>query len=227
MREGKELIEQRHLEEAIDKVILGEKLDWRPTDEDLRRVAIHEAGHAIVGECLRPGSVASITISPRGQALGYVRNAPKDEQYIYAREQLEEEISVLVAGALAEELVSGSRSTGAAEDFERAVHLARRIVLTGISPLGIIDPQSIPGEVLARAVAQTINGPEKRARDILMRYRREVENVAGMLLESERMENEALRRILSRGHASKPISLPPRVAGLLRQRNRARLRGAG
>ncbi|NPV71322.1 MAG: AAA family ATPase [Firmicutes bacterium] len=227
MREGKELIEQRHLEEAIDKVILGEKLDRRPTDEDLRRVAIHEAGHAIVGETLRPGSVASVTISPRGHALGYVRHAPKDEQYIYSREQLEEEISVLAAGALAEELVYGSRSTGAAEDFDRAVQLARRIVLTGMSPLGIIDSQSIPGDVLARAVAQTINGPEKRAREILSRHRTEVEKIAGILLDCERMENETLRQMLSRGSSRKPLSLPPKVAGLLRQRHRARLRRAG
>jgi len=227
MREGKEQIEQRHFEEAIDKVILGEKLDRRPTDEDLRRVAVHEAGHAIVGETLRPGSVASVTISPRGEALGYVRNAPQEERYIHSREHLEEEIASLTAGALAEELVYGSRSTGAAGDFDRAVQMARRIVLTGMSPLGIIDPQSIPGDVLARAVAEAINGPEKRARVILTRHRAGIDRIAGVLLESERIDGETLRGVLSRGSAVRPLSLPPRVVGFLRQRHRPlRLRGA-
>ncbi|MGE5484505.1 MAG: AAA family ATPase [Ignavibacteriales bacterium] len=223
MREGVHEIEQRHLEDAIEKVILGEKIERRPSNEDLRRIAVHEAGHAIVGECLRPGSVASITISPRGGALGYVRSTPKSEQYIYAKEHLEDEIASLIAGALAEEMVCGSRSTGAAEDFDRAVEIARKIVLSGMSPLGIVDPHSLPGDILARAIAQTVADQEKRVKGLLAARARQVDAVSECLLRNERMDSAALAAITGRT-AAKESSLPPAVLQRLRVRRGRRLK---
>ncbi|HHY93582.1 MAG TPA: AAA family ATPase, partial [Firmicutes bacterium] len=90
MREGLRCIEQRHLREAIDKVIMGEKLDRKPRERELYRVAVHEAGHAVVAECLEKGTVSSLTISPRGGALGYVRHIPQDDFYLYSRSELEQ-----------------------------------------------------------------------------------------------------------------------------------------
>ncbi|MCR4399158.1 MAG: AAA family ATPase [Firmicutes bacterium] len=227
MREGRLEIEQRHLEDAIEKVILGEKIERRPSEEELRRIAAHEAGHAVVSEVLDAGSVASIAISPRGGALGYVRNAPRDDRYIYPKEQLENEIAGLVAGALAEEIACGSRSTGAAEDFERAVHLARRIVLSGMSPLGVVDGQSLPAEVLARAVSQTISDQEKRAGEILAKYERVVTGVAEYLVKHERMDGETFGKFMRAGPRP-ATSLPETVAARLRNRGRSRRRfGAG
>ena len=68
MREEKELIQEKHFREAIDKVMLGEKLEKKPTKEERYRVAVHEAGHALVSEIIRPGSVSHLTITSRGNA---------------------------------------------------------------------------------------------------------------------------------------------------------------
>jgi len=222
MREGKEVIEQRHFEEAIEKVIMGEKLERRPNPEDLKRVAVHEAGHAIVGETLRPGTVSSITISPRGGALGYVRNSPRDEQYIFERRQIEEEIAILIAGAIAEEVFSGSRSTGSSEDFERAVHLARRIILAGMSPYGIVDPQTISSEMMSRGVNNIVGGQERRVRSILARYGSLLERVSAALLEKERLSGDELRLMMGRAEA-RETALPIKVAMKLRRRGRWRV----
>ena len=91
MREQSPVILSRHFNEAIDKVILGEKLERKPSLEEVERVSVHESGHALLSETLLPGSVSSVTIVPRGQALGFMRKSRPDDQYLY-REQLEKEI---------------------------------------------------------------------------------------------------------------------------------------
>src|SRR5690606_15085151 len=72
-RKSKKEIGEDELEEAIDKVILGEKLERKPHREELRRVAIHESGHALISELVKPDSVASLTVTSRGKALGFMR----------------------------------------------------------------------------------------------------------------------------------------------------------
>ena len=88
LRSGRDEICKADLTEALDKVLLGEKLERRPTETELRRVSVHEAGHAIVSELIRPGSVAQVTVAPRGNALGYVRHAPREDMYLYPKEFL-------------------------------------------------------------------------------------------------------------------------------------------
>src|SRR5690606_10433681 len=95
------------LSEAVEKVLMGERADRRPSDEERRRVAYHEAGHALMGELLQPGSVASVTIVSRGAALGYVRQRPQDDVWLLTREQMENEARVALAGYAAEQLVFG------------------------------------------------------------------------------------------------------------------------
>ncbi|MGE5598634.1 MAG: AAA family ATPase, partial [Bacteroidota bacterium] len=74
-RKGKAAIGMEELKEALDKVMLGERLDRRPSPEELFRVAVHESGHALVSEAIRPRSVAAVTVSSRGKALGFMRQA--------------------------------------------------------------------------------------------------------------------------------------------------------
>ena len=104
LRENNNIINQRHLIESIDKVCLGEKLDRRPQKEELWRIAIHEVGHAVVSEVLKPGSVAALTIVSRGQALGYTRQTPDDDYYLYTETYLRKQLQVLLAGLAAEEI---------------------------------------------------------------------------------------------------------------------------
>src|SRR5690606_13403457 len=81
MREDAKEIAQHHLSLAIDKVLMGEQTDRKASKEEKERVALHELGHAIAAEALRPGSVSQVSLRPRGQALGYVRHQPQKEQY--------------------------------------------------------------------------------------------------------------------------------------------------
>ncbi len=132
-------IRTTHLREAIDKVLLGEKLDRRPAAEELRRVAIHEIGHGLMSEILRPESVASLTVIPRGKALGFMRQTQKEEQYLYTAAYLQDQIAICLGGAVAEKAVYGHWSTGAANDFEQATDQAKQLIEAGLSRLGIIS----------------------------------------------------------------------------------------
>jgi len=205
MRSGKDRVSAEHFSEAIDKVMMGEKLDRRPRDSELKRVALHEAGHAVAGELVAPGSVSSVTISPRGAALGYTRNTPEDDLYLYPREKIEEDIVILLAGAVAEEIHYGSRSTGSASDFDRAVSLARRIVLMGMSPLGVVDADTIPSRSLNRAVGSILVEQEKKAREILEPRHSMLIHLAGVLTEHERVSGEDIRAVLSERPGSRSM----------------------
>jgi len=197
LREAAEQIEQRHLIEAVDKVILGEKLDRRPTAEEKWRVAVHEAGHALVGERVKPGSVSSVTITPRGRALGYVRSHEAEDRYLYTRPMLEDQIRIALAGALAEDLIFGQRSTGAASDFERALDLARRIVFSGLSDLGVVDEDSVDRAGENAAVGQIITAQEQAVAACLSEHRAALERLAADLSEHEALAGDAVRAILS------------------------------
>src|SRR5690606_35750891 len=143
LRDGRDAITAADFHEAIEKVMMGERLDRRLRAQERRRIAYHEVGHALLGERLRPGSVQSVTIAPRGQALGYIRQSPGDEGYLQTHDELLDQICVCLAGAVAEETFLGSRSTNSAQDFDKAVELAERIVASGLSSLGVINPKTL------------------------------------------------------------------------------------
>lgn len=198
LRKGEDSITKADLSEALDKVLMGEKLDRRPSPGEIRRVAVHEAGHAVVSETLRPGSVAQVTVSPRGNALGYVRHSPKDDTYIYPRETLEEEVCILVAGAGAEDMILGSRSTGASNDFERALDIAKRIVAYGMSPLGAVDRDTASPEALAKATREILQRCHDKTASILREQRSIVDEIAEVLAASESMSGDRLRDLVGK-----------------------------
>lgn len=195
LRSGRDLISQRDLREAIEKVMLGEKSNRPLQEEERARVAYHEVGHAVVSELVRPGSVASITIVSRNRALGYIRQAPQDDQYLYTKEQLLQAIQVCIAGAIAEELIFGERSTGAVNDIEQATDLAKRMVFAGLSPLGIVS-SDLPAAELNNAVVQLIKEQEDEVRELLSFRLGEITRIAQQLLVEESMGGEQFRALL-------------------------------
>lgn len=205
MRQGDRLIRGHHLREAVDKVMLGEKLDRRPREAERQRVAYHEMGHAFIGEVGRPGSVSTVTLSPRGQALGYVRQSPEDDPYLYTQEELEHQIDVALGGAVAEELFFGSRSTGAAGDFEQAVRIAERIILAGMSSLGIVSRELLPENLLYEEAARILKAREEHVRSILEARREAVEEAARELLREEKLAGERVRELVGGGT---PVAAP-------------------
>ena len=201
LRDGLEQIQMRHLVEAVDKVILGEKLDRKPTPEEKQRVAIHETGHALVGEWTEPGSVSTVTITPRGRAMGYVRTNPSDDRYLYTRPLLEAQIAVALAGFAAEEVVLGEGSTGASGDFARATDLARRIVQGGMSELGIVDSETTSRSQEGEVIQKIIREQQARVRWFVEQRRTVLEQVAAVLMADEVISGDTLRAMLAEAPA--------------------------
>ncbi|MBO8162956.1 MAG: AAA family ATPase [Brevibacillus sp.] len=196
MREQAQRIEKRHFAMAVDKVMMGEQTDREASDEEKRRVAIHELGHAIVSEFIRPGSVSQVTLTPRGQALGYVRQNPLEDRYLYTKEALEEQIMVCLGGAVAEEIYYGGRSTGSKNDFEQALAMAHEIVQSGMSRLGIVHLSYIAKSQVHEEVNRIIEELLDRTRRLLRQFDSVFTGSLQILLEQEVLSGDVFRRLL-------------------------------
>lgn len=196
MREDSPVIKQNHFREAIDKVMMGEKLDRQPCSSEMDRISIHESGHALVCEYLEHGSVASLTIISRGKALGYMRRSPQDDQYLYTYEELEQQIMTMLAGALAEELKFGSRSSGARNDFQQAWNVAREVISSGLSSLGVVSDDSLPAEVIYKEGKRIIESAENKTRSMLEDNQARLFELAACLSQQESLGRPSLERIL-------------------------------
>jgi cell division protease FtsH len=197
LRDGSPRIAQRHFLEAVDKVMLGERLDRRPPLEERRRVAVHEGGHALLAELRRPGSVAHITITSRGSALGYVRQAPNQgDRYLATEGELRDDIAVALAGSVAEEVLLGSRSTGARSDFQKVAAAARQMVLSGMSPLGVVDEEDLSPAARSEATTQIVQAVEQEVRQAVVNHEEGLRRLAEALVEEERLSGEELRALL-------------------------------
>ena len=159
-----------------------------PKREEIERVSVHESGHAIASELLEPGSVSSITISPRGNALGFMRRSPQEDQYLYTAEELKRQIMVALAGALAEDIRFGGRSTGAQNDFSQAWSLAQEIVASGLSSLGIVKMDNLPEDKLYEECRSIIGGLEQETRLLLDQNKEGLLVLAACLFEEESLD---------------------------------------
>ncbi len=129
-RKNKEKVEMEDFEEAKDKVLMGaERKSMILSDEEKRITAFHEAGHTLVAKLL-PGAdpLHKVTIIPRGLALGLTQQLPEDERHTYSRTYLRSNLSILMGGRVAEELIFNELTTGAGNDIERASAMARKMV---------------------------------------------------------------------------------------------------
>ena len=199
LRENNSVIRQRHLVEAIDKVSLGEKLDRRLQKDQLWRIAVHEVGHAIVSEVVKPGSVATLTIVSRGQALGYTRQVPEDDYYLYTETYLRDQLKILLAGLTAEELLLGVGSTGAQGDLDQAVGIAKRMVQAGMSSLGLVSAGDLASAQLQKAISDILNEEKKKVNRILTEQKSDVLALSQKLMAKERLDGKELRAALNTG----------------------------
>jgi len=234
-REGKEQITERHLSDAIERVQMGpEKKSHIVSPEDKKLVAVHEAGHAIVGELL-PGcdDVHLVTIMPRGQSGGHTLLLPEKESDFTTRTQLLDFVAMALGGYAAESIVMGDMSTGASSDLQRATDICRRMVMQyGMSDeMGPIYLGGDHDEVfLARdygqqsrmfseSVAARIDGEVQgkmnaafeRAKTILAENREKLDGLAALLMEKEtidRREFEAFMKgeTLEGGNTEEAVS---------------------
>ena len=114
---------------ALERVIAGVQSSTTLNPHERRVVAYHEAGHALVRELLETSErVHKISIVPRGQALGYVMNLPAEDSYLKTRDELVDQMTVLLAGRVAEQIVFGSVTTGAANDLQRVAEITHAMI---------------------------------------------------------------------------------------------------
>jgi len=200
-------ITQDDFDKAFERVVAGVESSTVMTEHEKRVVAWHEAGHALTGELL-PGvdSPHKISIVPRGTALGFAMALPDEDRYLSTRDELVERMAVLLGGRIAEQLVFGVVTTGAANDLEKVAHITFQMVnefAMGASATGQrawIDIKS------ASETSRRIRDEEQRelvfeaealARDVLTTHRGKLDELAHALLEHEVLEREDLDRILT------------------------------
>jgi len=218
-RKGKDAVEMEDFEEAIDRVVAGLARKSRYlSPEEKRRVAYHEAGHAICAAVFTPKEkVHRVSIIPRGvAALGYTLQLPEEEKYLLTKEELLAKVCVLFGGRVAEELVFGEVSTGAQNDLEKATEIARAMVLDyGMSE--VLGPQTfrkrehlfldvpfkereLVSEETARLIDEEISKILKscydKTKELLQAEREKLDRMAEFLLQKEVLEGEELEKIL-------------------------------
>lgn len=217
VRMGREKVRQDDLFEAVETIIAGkEKKDRIMTENEKRLVAFHEVGHALASALQKKTQpVHKITIVPRTMgALGYTMQMPEEERYLMSRDEILEQIVVLVAGRAAEELVFNTITTGASNDIERATQLARQMVtMYGMSEkFGMIGLESIQNKYLDgrpvrncsdetsteidKEVMSIINSCYKRAMNLLKENMESLSKISSHLIFSETIMGDEFMEIL-------------------------------
>jgi cell division protease FtsH len=217
-RREQNAVHQRDFLDALEKIVLGPERPLLLSHADRERIAYHEGGHAILGLVVRGADpVHRVSIVPRGQALGVTYQRPESDRYNYPEDYLRARIIGMHGGRVAEELVYGTRTTGAENDIEQATQLARNMVTRwGMSDqLGMVqlarrqNPylQTMPGfdgarpfsEETARAidaeVRRIIEESHEAARRLLSQHRRELDALAQALLARETLDEQDILEV--------------------------------
>ena len=180
VRRNKLAISMAEIDEATDRVLMGPaKTSRKITDKEKRLVALHEAGHAVIGIKLEDANeVHKITIIPRGMAGGYTMMLPKEEKMVVlTKKELLAEITGLLGGRVSEELFLNEISTGASDDFKKATNIARSMVTEyGMSDLGPMQYEQQSGSVfLGRDYGKSKNFSDQVALEIDRETRKIIE----------------------------------------------------
>jgi cell division protease FtsH len=217
-RSGAQLIDDRALDEAIDRVIAGPQKRTRIMNiKEQKITAYHEGGHALVAAAMRyTDPVTKVTILPRGRALGYTMVMPSEDKYSTTRNELLDQLAYAMGGRVAEELVFHDPTTGASNDIEKASATARKMVTEfGMSErLGAIKLGQSAGEPFmgrdmghqrdySEAVAGTVDHEVRRlveaahdeAWSVLVEYRDVLDHLVLELLEKETLNQAELAAI--------------------------------
>ncbi len=228
VRRDKKAITMEEIDEATDRVLLGPAKKSRViTEKEKRLVAIHEAGHAVIGLKLQDAQeVHKITIIPRGVAGGYTMMLPKEEKMaIMTKEELVSQITGLLGGRASEENFIGEITTGASDDLKRATKIARSMVTKyGMSELGLVQLEhEQEGVFLGRdynkskdysdqvalevdkEVRKILDECYKNAKKLLSKHETLVLLLADTLMEHETLNREEIRSLVETGKLPKEV----------------------
>jgi cell division protease FtsH len=197
-RREQDEVHQKDFLDSLEKIVLGPERPLLLSREDRERIAYHESGHAVLGLVV-PGAdpVNRVTIVPRGQALGVTYQRPQTDRYNYPEAYLRARIVGMLGGRAAEEIVYGTRTTGAENDIEQATNLARSMVTRwGMSDrLGLVQLAARQNAYLGGGLGGAQSFSEETARIIdaeVSKILQESHEQAQTLLRAHRSQLDAL-----------------------------------
>jgi cell division protease FtsH len=218
VRRGSPVVEMRDFDAARDRVLMGQRRDSLVlSEEEKRRVAYHEGGHAVLAYVLPfADPLLKVSIIPTGMALGVTQQLPMEERHLYPREYIEDSLAVRMGGRVAEMLIYGDLSTGASDDLQRNTELARKMVREWgmsekVGPMawgsqGMVflgedlmhsrDYSEDTSRVVDEEVSRILREQEERATQYLGEHRKGLEAVAQALLERETIDGADLARMI-------------------------------
>jgi cell division protease FtsH len=217
-REGKTRINQVDFERAADRILIGPKREEVLTQEDKRKTAYHEAGHAIV-TWLEPGSDRPLKVSiiPRGQSLGMNLSVPEEERYHYGMSHFKAKLVTLMGGRAADRLVFGQPYAGAESDLKQATRLARYMVThwgmsDRLGPMSFrIGEEHVflgkeiqeqrdfsegTAKIIDEEVQRLIREADEKAFEHLEKHRHELDVLADSLLQREELSRDEIDKLL-------------------------------
>jgi cell division protease FtsH len=205
-RRGGQVIARQDFENALERVIAGVQSSTTLNEHERRVVAFHEAGHALCRELL--GSVDrvhKISIVPRGNALGYVVNLPDEDSYLKTREELIDQMTVLLGGRVSEQVVFGAVTTGAASDLQRVEEITHAMVHQYAMGSGDAPQAALKDQDGLADLTRRIRDEEQRdlafeahrtAWELVTGHRELLDRIASELLMNETLERGQIDRIM-------------------------------
>jgi cell division protease FtsH len=209
-RRGHDAVTEPDFTDALERIVLGAERQVMMSDEDRRRTAYHEGGHAVVG-MLTPGAdpVRKISIIPRGVSLGVTFSAPDGDRFNYEYRELLARIDVALGGRVAEEVVFDEITTGAESDIQQLTEIARHMVgrwgmSTSVGPLAVIPREGAGGplypgaaevsqhtqQLIDEEVRRIVEESHRRVAELLKGNRGKLDSLAQALLEHETLDED-------------------------------------
>lgn len=226
VRDKRKVITMADLDEAIDRVMMGPaKKSKKYTEQEKRLVAYHEAGHAVIGLKLKDADkVEKVTIIPRGQAGGYNLMTPQEEKMFPTKADFMAQITGLMGGRVAEDVMFNEISAGASNDIQKATKIAKAMVRSwGMSSLGPIQYDDGSGNVflgrdyssgsnysgeiayeIDKEIRKIINECYDKAKDIIEGNKDLLTLIAETLIEEETITSEQINNLVEYGSIHSP-----------------------
>ena len=219
VRENRDTVTQKDLEESIEVVIAGyQKKNAILTDSEKKRVSYHEVGHALVAAVqTHSAPVQKITIIPRTSgALGYTMQIEEGNHYLYTKQELENRIATLTGGRAAEEIVFGDVSTGASNDIEQATRIARAMITRygmsdqfDMTALETVNNKYLGGDAslacsdttaaeIDDEVVKLVQTQHEKAKRLLEEHREELSRISEYLYTKETITGEEFMALLNK-----------------------------
>src|SRR4051812_27445056 len=216
-RSHRDVVLMQDFDAALERTVAGMQSRRVMNDHEKSVIAYHEAGHALCAELLpSQDKTHRVSIVPRGHALGYTLHLPEEDRYLKTREEMVDWMVVALGGRMAEHIVFGDVTTGAANDLAKVYEVSRKMVSEyGMGTM--ISSRRMPADdySVSEATRRTIDEEQqeltdlaaRRARKLIEENRHVLEEIAGELLAHEVLERETIEAIMAR-HREGVVSVP-------------------